>query len=141
MGGVGTSILRERPTRLISARPSCQEPHDPQQLVDLEQNWSREAKDAIRTLKKFLSDNFGTLRPGLTTTATKFIKGVTDFNLEAFGFAAGLSRSPHTAQPLTPALLDKLIELLGVVTKERGIILALDKLDDSWDGSTEYILC
>ena len=106
-------------------------------LVDLEQNWSREAKDAIRTLKKFLSDNFGTLRPGLTTTATKFIKGVTDFNLEAFGFAAGLSRSPYTAQPLTPALLDKLIELLGVVTKERGIILALDKLDDSWDGSTE----
>ena len=33
MGGVGTSILRERPTRLISVRPSCQEPHDPQQLV------------------------------------------------------------------------------------------------------------
>ncbi|VXB52133.1 hypothetical protein MICRO11B_290063 [Micrococcus luteus] len=35
MGGVGTSILRERPTRLISARLSCQEPHDPQQLGTL----------------------------------------------------------------------------------------------------------
>ncbi len=33
VGGVGTSILRERPTRLISARYPCQEPHDPQQLV------------------------------------------------------------------------------------------------------------
>ena len=33
VGGVGTSILRERPTRLISARPSCQEPHDPQHLT------------------------------------------------------------------------------------------------------------
>lgn len=32
VGGVGTSILRERPTRLISARASCQEPHDPQHL-------------------------------------------------------------------------------------------------------------
>ncbi|VXA94283.1 hypothetical protein MICRO11B_100029 [Micrococcus luteus] len=33
VGGVGTSILRERPTRLISAGASWQEPHDPQQLV------------------------------------------------------------------------------------------------------------
>ena len=32
MGGVGTSILRERPTRLISARTPWQEPHDPQHL-------------------------------------------------------------------------------------------------------------
>lgn len=40
MGGVGTSILRERPTRLISARPSCQEPHDPQQFS--ENGWTIE---------------------------------------------------------------------------------------------------
>ena len=33
VGGVGTSILRERPTRLISARTPWQEPHDPQQLA------------------------------------------------------------------------------------------------------------
>ena len=33
VGGVGTSILRERPTRLISAGASWQEPHDPQQLA------------------------------------------------------------------------------------------------------------
>ena len=32
VGGVGTSILRERPARLISARASWQERHDPQHL-------------------------------------------------------------------------------------------------------------
>ena len=37
VGGVGTSILRERPTRLISAGASWQEPHDPQHLDKL---WS-----------------------------------------------------------------------------------------------------
>jgi len=105
-------------------------------LVKLNQQWSTEARQAIVILKGFVSDNFGELRQGTLESARKVVKGITSFDISAFGFGLGLSRDTTPTSSMTPAILDYLIDLLKGPLSEQRIIIALDRLDDSWDGSS-----
>lgn len=98
-------------------------------------DWSPEAAKAASLLQKFLSDNFGTVDPGLMQSATSIVKGLKSFNLSAFGFGVGFAKEAPDPQLLTPAVLESLINLIGVLVAECGVVVAIDRLDDSWDGS------
>jgi energy-coupling factor transporter ATP-binding protein EcfA2 len=65
-------------------------------LGAMDRAWSRKTEDAIRTLRRFVTDNFGNLEPGLLKTASGLVKGLTSFNLSAFGFSVGVDREKGT---------------------------------------------
>lgn len=105
-------------------------------LTSSDQKWTGAAKEAIDILSKFLKDNFGRVDPGLLNSATSIVKGLSSFNLSAFGFGIGFD-SESDRQIITPAILEELVTLLDKVVAERPLILALDRLDDSWDGTDQ----
>lgn len=108
-------------------------------LVSLERAWLPGAESDIDLLKKFITDNFGqlSLEKNLLSTATKVVKGLPAFNLSAFGFGVGFNKDSPERQPLTPSVIDVLLDHLCNPLGEVPILVGLDRLDDSWDGSSE----
>lgn len=100
--------------------------------------WSGGAQRAIEVLRKFLSDNFGQVDPSFHDSASSILRGLSSFNLSAFGFGVGVGRDTGPQdQRLTPAVIDHLVDLLEIAVSQCRIIISLDRLDDSWDGSDE----
>ncbi|BAZ93876.1 uncharacterized protein FOKN1_1480 [Thiohalobacter thiocyanaticus] len=99
--------------------------------VDLHDENARKALEQIRT---FVAKNFGDDAPTPTTTAQRLLKGLEAFNLEAFGFGVGFERSKQE-MPLTPQVIDLLLNAVEKVCGRVGVLVAADRLDDSWDGS------
>ena len=95
-----------------------------------------EAKKARSRLAAFIKVNYGNEAPTLYSTASRLLKGIKSFNLQAFGFGAGLERADQE-QPLTPLVIESLFEAIAAVAAHVGVVVALDKLDDSWDGSDQ----
>src|SRR5581483_6857667 len=75
--------------------------------------------------------------PGLRETATSLVKGLRQFNLSAFGFGVGLQREVPEPQAITPAIVGSLYDVLAVILDHQSVLVALDRLDDSWDGDSE----
>jgi hypothetical protein len=98
--------------------------------------FSEDSQGTFKRLKKFIEQNYGGKMPDARTTATRLVKGLESFNLEAFGFGFGFTRKAHE-QPLTPQIVDLLFADLFTLSKDIGVVVALDRLDDSWDGSEE----
>ncbi len=105
-------------------------------LLAVDEAWRGEAQNAITVLRKFLVDNFGQVNPGLLKSASSILKGMNSFNLSAFGFGIGVDRD-QPQMMLTPAVISQLVDLLESVVRQRDVVVALDRLDDSWDGSEE----
>jgi hypothetical protein len=103
---------------------------------ELETLFASNATDPLRRLKKFITSNYGNKLPDARSTAVRMLKGLESFDLEAFGFGLGFSRKLHE-QPLTPQIVELLFADLRVLSRDVGIVIALDRLDDSWDGSSE----
>jgi hypothetical protein len=97
---------------------------------------SERAREARKLLASFIHQNYGNADPTLMSTATRLLKGIKSFNLEAFGFGVGLEQHDGE-QPLTPLVIESLLESISLVTSEIGLVVTFDKLDDSWDGSEE----
>lgn len=91
---------------------------------------------ALGTLKLFVKENYGQNEVSIYATASRLLKGLESFNLSAFGFGVGLRRQSSDA-PITPQVIETIFDALHVVAREVGLVLALDRLDDSWDGSKE----
>jgi hypothetical protein len=91
-------------------------------------------RKALELIRSFVTSNFGGDAPTPTSTAKRLLKGLGAFNLEAFGFGIGFERNKQE-QILTPQIIDILLEATNKVCKDIGIIIASDRLDDSWDGS------
>ena len=107
-------------------------------LVKLDRPWSDEAGQSVQTLKGFIESNYGeNLKAGLLSTATSVVKGLRSLNLSAFGFGLGFDRDGEHDQPMTPAVIAALIETLDAPLREQPVVIELDRLDDSWDGSAE----
>lgn len=106
-------------------------------LLSVEKAWSPDARAALDAAAKFLGDNFGTISPGLVATATSIVKGLKAFNFSAFGFGVGFNRDTPSEQTLTPAVAEELLRLASVALAEHRLVIGLDRLDDSWDGSDE----
>jgi hypothetical protein len=108
-------------------------------LVSLDREWEGDAKSAIDTLKRFLQENFGELRPGVTKAANAVLRGLTSFNLSAFGFGVGMSRENFDPRPMTPAIVAAVFEVISRAASQRGLLIELDRLDDSWNGEDASI--
>lgn len=106
------------------------------EVVCLDRSWGEEARKSITILRKFLRDNFGEVDTDLKDSARSILKGIGTFNVSAFGFGVGASLSPAQSD-LTPAIIEKLTSLLEKVVYEQNVVIALDRLDDSWDGSDD----
>lgn len=104
-------------------------------LVALDRSWSEHAEDSISSLRRFIQGNFGDLQPNMLTTATKVVKGLKSFNLSAFGFGVGFDKGDPGDQPITPAVISALLDLLAPPLVEQPVLVELDRLDDSWDGT------
>ena len=107
------------------------------EIVNVESRWSAEAGDAIKTLRQFLSENYSGETVDLKNAATKLLTGLKSFNLSAFGFGVGYAEKDTEARLLTPQVIERLLELIDACTREHGVIVLLDRLDDSWDGTDE----
>lgn len=95
-----------------------------------------ESQKARTRLADFIKQNYGDSAPTLYSTASRLLTGIKSFNLEAFGFGLGIEREiAGKEQPLTPLVIDSLLETIAIVARKMGVVIALDKLDDSWDGS------
>jgi hypothetical protein len=105
-------------------------------LASMDRSWTGESEAAVQSLRAFLTENYGTVQPGLRETATSILKGLRQFNLSAFGFGVGWEHVPPE-QALTPTVAAALFEALTDAVAEQGVVVALDRLDDSWDGSDE----
>jgi hypothetical protein len=97
--------------------------------------WTPGTADSLSKVRKFLTDNYGSVNPGILGTAKSIVKGLTSFNLSAFGFGAGVTRRIDEKQPLTPAIAAQIMAALAPAIREEGVVVAIDRLDDSWDGS------
>lgn len=106
-------------------------------IASTEREWGPDARNAVDRLKQFVKENFGEFQPSMLATATKVVKGLKSFNLSAFGFGVGFDRAEMAAQPITPGVIDALMDTLAVAFREQPVLLELDRLDDSWDGSPE----
>jgi hypothetical protein len=96
---------------------------------------STAAQEELSRVKSFAQENFGQSKPRMMATAGKLLKGIKSFNITAFGFGAGLERDLPEA--LTPYIIDALFDTLSIISQEVGVVVCLDKLDDSWDGSEQ----
>ncbi len=97
---------------------------------------SEPAIEALKRLKQFVKENYGDAAPSLIKTAGQLLKGIKSFNVSAFGFGAGLTRATEE-QPVTPQIIESILAAIAAVAQEIGIVIALDKLDDSWEGSDQ----
>jgi len=95
---------------------------------------SSDVNSALDVLARFLADNYGAPLPSLRKTATSLVKGLRQFNLSAFGFGVGMQRQVPESQAITPAVVSALYDLLSAVLGHQRVTVALDRLDDSWDG-------
>lgn len=93
-----------------------------------------DARKALEQIHSFVAKNFGADTPTPTATAKRLLKGLEAFNLEAFGFGVGFERSKQE-MPLTPHIIDLLLDAVEKVCSRVGVLVAADRLDDSWDGS------
>lgn len=108
------------------------------ELTRLDRSWNHEASTAVKTLGQFLRENYGGENVDLKSAATKLLTGLKRFNLSAFGFGLGYaSKEGGGERLLTPAVIDQLLSLVGVCVSEVGVVVLLDRLDDSWDGSDD----
>ena len=107
------------------------------ELVKIERRWGAEAQDAIETLTQFLRENYGDETVDLKSTATKLLTGLNSFNLNAFGFGGGFTKENKKEYMPTPQLINQLLELVSKCVREIGVVVMLDRLDDSWDGTKE----
>ena len=96
----------------------------------------KNARVARGQLADFIRANYGDDDPTLYSTASRLLTGIRSFNLQGFGFGVGLERADQE-QPLTPLIIESLLELIEAVARNVGVVVALDKLDDSWDGSEQ----
>lgn len=105
-------------------------------LLAVEKDWLPSTSAALKKVQKFLKDNYGTVSPDLLSTAKSIIKGLQSFNLSAFGFGVGMARKTSELG-LTPAVAEELLKLCRIALEEHNLILGIDRLDDSWDGTDE----
>jgi len=103
---------------------------------ELETLFHEFSQPSLRRLRQFIAANYGGKPPDAVATATRLLKGLETFNLEAFGFKVGFKREVGD-QPLTPQIVDALFEDLRQLSDDIGVIVAFDRLDDSWDGGEE----
>ena len=108
------------------------------ELAARDHTWRDDGEKAIATLAQFLRENYGGEIVDLKSAATKLLTGLKSFNLSAFGFGLGYAgKDGGDGRLLTPAVIDQLLDLIGVCVKEVGVVVLLDRLDDSWDGTDE----
>jgi hypothetical protein len=103
---------------------------------ELEALFDGSALPSLQRLKKFIAANYGGKPPDAVTTATRLLKGLETFDLGAFGFKVGFKLQIGD-QPLTPQVVDVLFKDLRQLSGDIGVVVAFDRLDDSWDGSEE----
>lgn len=106
-------------------------------IADADRRWGSSVAPAIAELKAFLGSNYGAGTTTFGRSATSLIKGLKDLNLSAFGFGVGVSRAERTDSPITPAVTRALLERVEPALAEVGVVVAADRLDDSWDGSLD----
>lgn len=108
------------------------------ELAGLERKWGADGNTAIKTLSQFLRENYGDENVDLKNAATKLLTGLKSFNLSAFGFGLGYTgKDGGDHRLLTPAVIDRLLDLIGICLRDVGVVVLLDRLDESWDGTDE----
>ena len=107
------------------------------ELVGQDRRWSQDGEKAVKTLSQFLSENYGDENVDLKNAATKLLTGLKSFNLNAFGFGLGYAGKEGEERLLTPAVIDQLLELVGICVREVGVVVLLDRLDEFMDGTDE----
>lgn len=107
-------------------------------IVGLGRDWTADARRSIYVLKDFIEANYGEIKIGDLSTSRPLYKGIESFNLTAFGIGVGLSKAAAQAdRPITPAVIDLVLKHLSVPLTENPVLVAIDRLDDAWDGSED----
>lgn len=106
-------------------------------LLSADLKWSFEARKGLNKFQSFVGQNFGRDSSGNLKATSGALKSLDSFNLSAFGFAAGASRRAPERLELTPDVTNAMFDSLDVALSEQPVIVAFDRLDDAWDGSSD----
>lgn len=107
-------------------------------LTRSEFSFSSGTREQLKPVKKFLKDNGLADKITHGAGALSFLKSQFSFNVSAFGFGIGASKGSHEPRALvTPEITAELMSRLAGAIGEQGALIALDRLDDSWDGTAE----
>lgn len=104
-----------------------------QTIINDKRQLSLESQKALGPVRKFVEENF----PQSVDTPTavrSFLKRVQSLNVEALGFGTGLSWNEDETNEAATWVSEKIMSSLEPLFRERGVVITLDQLDDSWDG-------
>lgn len=108
------------------------------EIASSDRNWGPLERDSVKRLQKFIRENVGEhkVEGKLQSTAT-FLR-LDSVSLRAFGIAGSVSlgKAMGTTSNL-PGVASVLLKEISVVANAVKIIVAIDRLDDAWDGSPE----
>lgn len=100
--------------------------------------FSADTKEQLKPVRAFLKDNGLSDKVTHGKGALSFLKSQFSFNVSAFGFGVGAGRGPSQPKaPITPEITSELMSRLSGAIREQGVQIALDRLDDSWDGTED----
>jgi len=97
---------------------------------------SEPSRRAFVPAQKFLEANFPT-GTSPVAMARSFIKRIRTLDLQAFGIGGGISWEPDQTAEVASIIVEKVMAAVEPTIREVGMVLALDKLDDAWDGSAD----
>lgn len=99
--------------------------------------WPAACRDAVDGLAQFVRSNYGDPNASFGRSAGSLIAGLRTLNLSAFGFGVAVERGQTADAPVTPAVTAAILERIQIVLQEGRVVVAIDRLDDSWDASSE----
>jgi hypothetical protein len=94
--------------------------------------YSQKARDAFIPAHAFISDNYS---GGKIGPVTKRLSKLRAMNFQALGVGGGFEWDKEPDSKLAAAVAEKLMEAMQPALKEKGVLVGLDRLDDTWDGS------
>jgi hypothetical protein len=96
--------------------------------------YSQEARQSFNAAHQFIGDNFS---GGRIAPVTKRLSRLRSLNFQALGLGGGAAWAEEPDSRLAAAVSEKLMESVAPALREKGLIVALDRLDDTWDGSRD----
>jgi len=104
-----------------------------QAIVEADPLLSEDSRKAFIPAHTFLKENF-TTGTGPAAVVRSFVKRIRSLNLSAFGIGAGIEWGEDEAAEAADLVVEKVMAAIEPAIRELGVVLALDQLDDAWDG-------
>ncbi len=96
---------------------------------------SERARRAFVPAHEFLKANFVDPKP--QAMVKRFVRSIKSLNLSALGVGVGFEIGEEDAEDVARVVVDRVMAAIQPAIAECGLVLALDQVDEGWDGSDD----